>query len=239
MKRFYKMVTTHKTPNGWAVHLDGKPVKAPSRNELLASNDALAQEIAKEWMAQIDTIKPDTMPLTQILSTQIDQVRHQRADMQRSVVKYFDTDLLCYRVDPAISNHTEEQAKRQVALWDCWLEWFAQKFGFELQTTTSLAALTHPPESHKAIQDHVDKLDEAQFTVLQMLVPLTGSLILSMAFIENALSAKDIFDASHIEEHYKDEIYNAEFYGRDPLQDKKEAVTKRDLEAAALFLKLS
>ena len=115
MKRFYKLVSTNKTAEGWAIHLDGKPVKTPIRTTLIAPNEALANELVREWAAQEETIDPETMPLTQILSTQIDRVRVQRAAMSTEILKFLNTDLLCYR---APKDQPPGQLERQAEIWD-------------------------------------------------------------------------------------------------------------------------
>ena len=97
MKRFYKLVSTKKEPGGFGVCLDGKPVKTPSGTLLLAPTENLADEIVKEWAAQEEIIVPDSMPLTQILTTKIDRISKERQAMSEAVMKYLDTDLLCYR----------------------------------------------------------------------------------------------------------------------------------------------
>jgi len=235
MKRFYKLVSTHHEAEGWAVHLDGRPVKTPLRTTLLVPNEALANEIVREWNAQEKTIEPDTMPLTQILSTKIDRVSQQREAMSAEILKFLDTDLLCYR---APKDEPPGQAEKQVESWNPWLEWFEQHFGTKLKTTSDLVALNQPEEAHKAVKEMVENLDDARFTVLQLCVPLVGSLVLGLVFIEGAITPQDLYEAARVEEHFKDEIYNAEKYGRDPLIEKKDAAMTRDLEAAALFLKL-
>ncbi|MCB1721910.1 MAG: hypothetical protein KDI11_09165, partial [Alphaproteobacteria bacterium] len=110
MKKFYKLVSVHQDIGGWAVHLDGRPVKTPLKKTLLAPTEALAASIQEEWAAQDETIDPETMPLTQILSTQIDRVSAQRDAMSAELLKFLDTDLICYR---APKDQPAGQAERQ------------------------------------------------------------------------------------------------------------------------------
>ncbi|MEZ5814907.1 MAG: ATP12 family protein [Alphaproteobacteria bacterium] len=235
MKRFYKLVSTHEEAEGWAIHLDAKPVKTPLKTTLLAPNEALANEIMREWAAQEEAIIPETMPLTQILSTQIDCVRAQRQTMSVEILKFLDTDLLCYR---APKEEPPGQAERQAEIWDPWLDWFEEGFGQRLQITSGIIALKHPEAVHKAVKEKVESLDEARFTVLQLAVPLAGSLVLGLAFTQGAITPQQFYEAARVEELFKDQIYNAEKYGRDPQQEQKDAAMLRDLEAAETFLRL-
>jgi chaperone required for assembly of F1-ATPase len=181
-------------------------------------------------MNQGDKIEPSTMPLMQILSTKIDRVSEQRPAMTQAVLKYLDTDLLCYRTDqPPLD-------QRQKDAWDPWLKWFEHEFGTALATTTDLKALKQPEAARKAVRDHVEDLDDDHFTILQIIVPLCGSIVLGLAFIARAAGPEDVFSASRVEETYKAELYNEKTHGPDPAQEKKDRAALIDLEAAAKFL---
>ncbi len=233
MKRFYKLVSVAEARGGFSILLDGKPVKAPSKKLLLAPTKDMAEAIMQEWGAQVDHIIPDTMPLTQILTTRIDRVATERGVMTGALLKYIDTDLLCYRAD-----YPPELAEKQAEAWDRWLAWFAEKSGTKLATTTGLAALAQPQQAHKAARDFVAGLDDDRFTVFQMVASLAGSIILGLAFAEGKISPGEVFAAARVEENYKAGLYNEQKYGPDPAQEKKDRAMLADLEAAATYLKL-
>lgn len=233
MKRFYKLVSTSHDQNGWAILLDGKPVNTLSRNKLVAPNEPLANAIVGEWARQGDEIKPDDMPLTQVLSTKIDRVFRERQAMSDTVLKYLDTDLICYRTD-----QPEDLKKAQEAAWDKWTAWFEDKFGVGLLTTSTLLALKHDAAAHECARTFVESLDDDAFTLLQIVVGASGSLVLGMAFVEGKISNEEIFDAARVEEHYKAKVYDEEKYGPDPAQDTKDKALQADLSAAALYLNL-
>lgn len=233
MKKFYKLVSVETVDNGFAIQLDGKPVKTPSGAVLQAPTQALADGITAEWAAQEDEIVPDTMPLTQILTTEQDQVAMARAEMTDKVLAYLDTDLICYRAaEPAAL------AQKQQQIWDPWLVWFKEHYEEELESTTGLAALKQPENAHKRVKEAVNMMNDYEFTVLQMVTPLAGSLVLALAFVKGDASPDDLYDAAYVEENYKAEIYNEAEHGAAPLQEKKQAAMKRDLVAARKFLEL-
>jgi chaperone required for assembly of F1-ATPase len=236
MKRFYKMVSTQSAPGGFAIELDGKPIKTPSGARLLAGTTSLADAIAVEWSTQDQTIKPATMPLTQILTTKIDQVRTQRAVLEREILKYFDTDLICYRapIDP----QTQDLAHAQQAAWDPWMKWVEHALSCGLETTTGLKALRHSPAAHEAITVWVQNLNEDDFTIVQMLTSISGSLILALAFAQRQLSAAQFFEAMRVEEHFKARLYREDIHGPDPAQAKKDQAILLDVQAAQNYLDL-
>lgn len=234
MKRFYKLVSFQPHQGEYAITLDGRMMKTPLGSVLTVKTHALAQALQEEWAAQGNEIVPVSMPLTHIVSTQIDQVAYQRTAMSATILKYLDTDLLCYRAGDIPPGMQEAQEKA----WDPWLKWFQERFGFGLQTTTSLQALDQPANAHTVVKAFIENLSAEYFTVLQMIVPMCGSIVLGLAFIEEALSPQDVYNAARVEENFRAKIYNEEFYGPDPAQSKKDAAFMSDLIAAERFLKL-
>lgn len=231
MKRFYKVVSTRGEQGGFAILLDGKPVKTPLKNPLIAPTRPLAGAIMKEWAGQKEAIVPHEMPLTQILNTKIDRVAAQRAAMEKTLLEYLDTDLLCY---PA--PHPPELVKLQAEAWAPWRAWFEKKSGAKLLTTTKLEALRQPEEAHAFAKKFAAALDDDHFTVFQLAASLTGSLILAMAFTDRALGPDEIFACARVEERYKAGLYDEKKHGPDPAQEKKDMEILRDLKAAAVWL---
>ncbi len=235
MKKFYKLVTIGQGAGGhdetkYVIQLDGKPVQTPSRVPLSAPNKTLAEAIAAEWIAQGEKIDPETMPLTQILTTAQDHVVRERQGITDKLLQYLNTDLLCYR-----ATLPQDLAERQAACWDEWLGWFERTYGAALVTTTDLQALTQPEPAQNAVAETVKALDDMRFCVLQLVTMLTGSLVLGLAFTASEASPEQVFNAANIEENYKYQIYNEAEHGTAPQQEKAQRAMQRDLEAARLF----
>lgn len=233
MKRFYKLVTASRSDQGYHVHLDGKPVKTPAGKALFAPTMKLAEAIAAEWRDQEKDINPETMPLTQLLTTALDR-KDEREAITAGVMNYLDTDLLCYRTEtPA------DLAGKQAEMWDPWLSWFEKESGVELETTTSLMALKQPQAAHDCLREQVEVLSDLAFFVMQNVTALSGSVILAFAFIKGALDADAFYEAVMVEDHYKAEIYDESRYGTAPHEEKKRAALRTELEASRLFLVLA
>jgi chaperone required for assembly of F1-ATPase len=234
MKRFYKIVSTAVRDDGaHAVMLDGKSMKTPGMKILAAPNAALAAAVMAEWAAQGDMVDPETMPLTQILTTALDRAIPQRAEITADILGYLDTDLVCYR-----TTEPPELAAAQAAAWDPALVWFAGRFGVPLGTTTNLSALTQPVAAHEAAARTVAAMGDYEFAAFQLAVAITGSLVLALGFAEGAFDANTLYKAMHVEEDYKAALYNEDFYGRAPHQEKREKGVRRDLTAAQQFKSL-
>ncbi len=232
MKRVYKLASYNKTEDGFVIQLDGKTVKTPLGQPLAAPNRAMADVIVQEWLAQGDQIVPDSMPITQMLNTAIDRMRERDA-ITKTLLKYLDTDLLCYRVkEPA------ELAKMQKETWDRWLTWFDEHFESPLEVTFGLGALTQDADTHKQIWNYLEALDEYYFTILQIVTSLSGSIVLGLAFLEHEATPEDVFTAAELEETYHAGIANEELHGADPVTERRQKAMKLDLDASRRFLGL-
>lgn len=232
MKRFYTLVSQTKTEDGYVVQLDGKSVKTPLAQALAAPNRAMADVLVAEWSAQEDQVVPDSMPITQILTTAIDTMRDRDA-MTKSLLKYLDTDLLCYRV-----KEPQEIAKRQKENWGRWLTWFDEHFESPLEVTYGIEALKQDEDTHKQIWNYLEALDEYYFTVLQIVTSLSGSIVLGLAFLEHEATPEDVYNAAELEEIYHSEIADEATYGGDPVQEKRQAKMRRELDACKKFMDL-
>ena len=233
MKRFYTMVSTKAMDDGSAIQLDGKIVQTPLGQNLVAPTKSLAEAIVLEWAAQEDKVKPDSMPLTQLLTTAIDKIRD-RDEITKSAMRYLDTDLVCYW-----TKEPEDLAKRQKEVWGRWVKWFDEHFEVPLDTTKKIESIQQDPEAHKRVWNYIESLDDYYFTVLHVMTSLTGSLILALAFTEGDISENEIFEASFLEELYRGEIYNEDIHGAAPSEEAEREAFKRDTRAASQFLVLA
>src|ERR1700751_2347439 len=73
-KRFYGKVDVMETDGGFAVALDGRPIKTPSGRIVAVPSRPIAEAMASEWEAQQEPIDPTTRPITRFASSVIDAV---------------------------------------------------------------------------------------------------------------------------------------------------------------------
>jgi len=231
MKRFYKLSSVDQSGDGYAVMLDGRSIKTKSKKVLQHKSRDIAMLMMKEWAEQGDIILPDTMPVTQIITTLIDHVEAHREDITVSILKYLDTDLLCYHADTP-----RELVSRQKDIWGKWISAFEKHYGISLRTTSSLSAVKQEHDLHRKIEEDIRGFDLDHFNIIQIVTSLSGSIILALAFMDGAAGPADILECAYLEEHFKEELYDADRYGRDPLLEKQQASKKSDLEACAEIL---
>ena len=117
-KRFYKIASVAPADGGYAVELDGRPIKTPAKATLTLPTEALAKAIAAEWNAQDETLDLQGMTLTRLANVAIDRTPDTRADLAGELARYAGTDVTCYLADAPV-----ELQARVVEAWILWREW--------------------------------------------------------------------------------------------------------------------
>src|SRR5580692_7254559 len=145
MKRFYQRAESAKTAAGYAITLDGKPIRTPGKRDLLLPSRALAAAIAKEWNAQESEVRAATMPLTRLATTTVDRVATQRDAIIRQTANYAATDLVCYR-----ATHPPALAARQQTVWQPLIDWAVLRYDAPLSVTTGVIPTKQPATSIRA-----------------------------------------------------------------------------------------
>ncbi len=228
MKRFYREAAAVAAASGYAVMLDGKPVKTPAKAELAVGNQALAQAIAEEWQNQGDTIIPLALPLTRLVSTAIDRVTPRRDAVVADIAKYAETDLLCYRAE-----EPPELVRRQHEAWQPLLDWAHARFDAQLAITHAITPVPQPAPALAALARAVQAHDVMMLVALHLGTSTTGSLIVGLALVEGKLSPDEAFAIAEL-----DETYEIERWGEDVEQAKRRAGLKEDIALAARFAAL-
>src|SRR5216684_2850131 len=96
-KRFYAAAAVTEADGGFAVTLDGKPIRTPSGRQVVAPTHGIAEAIASEWNAQGEIIDPLTMPLTRFANSVVESVVDHVDLVADDVAKYLGSDMLFYR----------------------------------------------------------------------------------------------------------------------------------------------
>jgi chaperone required for assembly of F1-ATPase len=227
VKRFYKAVSVAPGDGGFAVHLDGKPLKTPARAPFALPNAALAEAIAEEWREQGEEIDMASMPMTRLSFAAIDTVPSQRCATIEHVLGFGRTDLVSYRAETP-----NALIARQAASWDPLLEWLAQTYGARLAVTSGIRHVAQSEQSIAALENAARALNDYELVALHAATTITGSLTIALALIAGRITADEAFHAAHVDEHFQ-----AEKWGRDEPAEARRAGLRAELQSAERFLK--
>jgi len=226
-KRFYKAVGVADTAEGFAVMLDGRPVKTPARRALAAPTQKLGAALAAEWDAQAEVIDPAKMPLTRLANTIIDGVAAASRDVAAEIEKYLGSDLVCYRAEGP-----DRLVARQAHQWDPILAFAREKLGARYEITCGVRFVTQSPDAIAAGRRAIP-IDPWRLGAVHAVMTLTGSALIALAFERGAVTLEQAWTAAHV-----DEDWNMELWGRDELALERRAARLAEMQAAATVLTL-
>lgn len=197
-KRFYKDVSLSFENQAYHILLDNKPVKTPLKTELAVPCEALALMIVQEWDAQDTFIDPCKMPFTKLANTALDRVMQHRDMVVDDIVKYADSDLLCYRADMP-----DALIKRQNTLWDPVLTWLKQDYDIIFRTSSGIIYAEQSAETIEKVRQIIAAYDTFHLCPIHNITTLTGSVLLALSFIKGQMTAEEIWLAAHVDEDWQ------------------------------------
>ncbi|MEL6323384.1 MAG: ATP12 family protein [Pseudomonadota bacterium] len=211
-KRFYKTVAPLEVGARWTVALDGRPLKTPAKADFFVDRQDLAEAVAEEWNRQGEILDLNGMHLTRLINVVIDRTPSARPGLVDEIVRYCETDLLCF---PPIG----ENRDRILEAWRPIRSWAAETLKIALNEAEGEHLLIdQPAASLEASRAYADACDDLDLTTLGFAAGLYGSALLAMAVCEGYLEAGEAYELSILEE-----AGQAEKWGWDP-----EAVARHD-----------
>lgn len=227
-KRFYERVDVEDRDGGFALLLDGKPVRTPGKAALSLPTRALAEAIAEEWRTQKERIDPATMKLTKLANSAIDGVAGRGEAVIGDILAYAGSDLLCYRAD---GPHGLIEAQR--AHWDPVLAWAKSTLGAPFVLAEGVVHVAQPRASLDRLKERLDDRDPFSLAALHVMTALTGSALLALAVALGQMTAEEAWTAAHV-----DEDWQIARWGEDAEASARRAARHRDFAAAARTLTL-
>jgi len=226
MKRFYKDVSIEASQSAWRVLLDGRPIKTPAKADLAAPTEALAAALSDEWAGQGESVDIQRMHLTRLANVAIDRTPVQRAGMVEELVRYCETDLVCF-----LAQEPPDLVERQIAQWRPIREWVGRTHDIVLlEVPDGLLAAPQPPASLDAARKYAEEMNDWSLTGLVYGLGLLGSAVLAIAAEQSHIETIDAFNRAII-----DEDWQAERWGRDEEAEAARAATKAEAGALGIF----
>lgn len=227
-KRFYERAELAGTPDGFAIHLDGKPARTPGRALLLLPTAAAAQLVADEFTAQGEHVDPVSMPVTRLVNTAIDGVAADTQAVLEDVLRFASSDLLCYRAEGP-----ERLVARQAEAWDPVLDWARSALGARFNLAEGVMHVEQPREAIGAVGLHLRQRDSAlRIASIHVMTAISGSALLALAVEAGALDPEEAWRAAHV-----DEDWQAEQWGEDAEAVARRNFRKRDFMASVNLLR--
>jgi chaperone required for assembly of F1-ATPase len=212
-KRFWQAVTLFEALDGFEIHLDGRQVKTPKGQILTLPTRTLAEYVMAEWGAVDGHVHYEDMPMTRLGFAALDRMKEVRDGMVSEVLRYAETDLLCYP-----SPYPQALVERESESWLPILNWAHDELGLIFEQNKTLIHSPQAPGTLNKIQSLIYEASCYEQAGLMAAIPLLGSVVLALALWHGRVTGKEAFSASRI-----GEAFQSETWGKD-----EEALQRRD-----------
>jgi chaperone required for assembly of F1-ATPase len=225
-KRFYEEAGIADADGGFAVTLDGRPIRTPAGRPVIVPVKEIARAVSLEWQAQQEIIDPLSMPLTRLANSVVEGVIDRVDAVADDLARYLHSDLLFYR-----AGYPEALVARESAHWDPVLFWAADTLGAHFILAEGVMHVRQPETAVAAARGALPD-DPWSVAALHVVTTLTGSALLALALVHGVLDADQVWAAAHV-----DEDWNAEKWGTDDEVAARRAARLVEFRAAAQILK--
>jgi chaperone required for assembly of F1-ATPase len=229
MKRFWNEVAVEPAGHGWRVTLDGRPIRTQGGKPQQVPSRAIAEALASEWRAQGEEVDPRSFPLRDLADYAIDHVTPDRAAAIAALLRYAETDTLCYRADP-----DEPLYRRQQEMWEPLVAAFEARHGVRLERISGIVHRPQPAATIARLADVLAAHDDLALAALATLAPLAASLAVALEALEPGADPAALFTAANCEQDWQ-----AELWGWDAEAEHARAAKLAAFERAAEFARLT
>lgn len=229
MKRFYKQVTVEAAEGGWRVALDGRAIKTAQGKPQVVPSCALAEAMAEEWRGQGEEIDPAAFPLRDLADYALDIAAADPAAEAEAILRFAESDTLCYRADP-----DEPLFARQQALWEPLLEAAEARHGVRFERASGIVHRPQPPETLGKMRAVLEAQAPFTLAALKTLASLAASLVIALEALEAEADPETLWAAANCEEDWQ-----AEQWGWDALAEERRAKRFAEFADAMRFARLA
>lgn len=229
MKRFYREVTLAEVEAGWQVALDSRGIKTAMGAPQIVPTQALAAALANEWERQGDEIDPARFILRDMADFAIDQAAPDPSAAIATLLRYAETDTLCYRADPEEALYARQQAE-----WEPLLRAIEAREEVRFRRVSGVMPRPQPAETLEHLHGRLDGFDAFTLAGMQGAASLAASLCIALEATQPTCDPQHLWQLASLEE-----VWQAEQWGREPMAEERRARRGESFLAACRFIRLA
>lgn len=229
MKRFYREVAVVPSESGWRVLLDGRAVKTQAGRAQAVPGEALAQALAAEWAGQGEEIDPAGFVLRDLADHAIDIAGPERAATVSALLRFAETDTLCYRAEADEPLHA-----RQSDMWEPLLRAAEARWDVHFERIAGVIHHPQPQATLQRLEAVLEAHDAFALAALTTLASLAASLVVGLAALADDADPAALWDTANLEEDWQ-----AELWGKDAEAANLRARRLATFAAAVQFARLA
>ena len=229
MKRFYETVdVAEAAKGGWQVTLDGRGLKTVKGTPQIVPTRALAEALAREWSKQSEHIDSSRFVHRDQTDFAINIVTQDPQGSIDQMIKYAETDTLCYRADPEEALFTHQQAK-----WEPLLARLEETHGLKFTRVSGIMHREQPAETLAVLRRMLGTKDHFTLAGMQTMAALSASLCVPLLALEDDAEPVSLWRAASLEEEWQ-----ADLWGRDPQAEERRAKRQDAFHSAFEWVRL-
>lgn len=220
MKRFYRNAAAVQSEAGWQVALDGRMVKTQGGRALVLPCQPLAQALAAEWDAQGEEIDPAAFTFRDLADFALDVAAGDPAALIADLLRYAETDTLCYRAEPEEPLHA-----RQLEVWEPLLAAAEARWDVHFER---IGGVIHRPQSEatmRRLRSVLEALDPFALSALNTATTLAASLVIGLAAITPGAEAEALWNAASLEEDWQADLWGKDYEAQERRERRLKAFT--------------
>ncbi|KAL0491021.1 ATP synthase Mitochondrial F1 complex assembly factor 2 [Acrasis kona] len=213
--RFYKSVAIeeydHNDKKGYVVRIGQEQYlrSLTTNNVVVLPNKYLTNAVVAEWELQQEFIRPNTLPISNLLvniQDAKDNPLHEEK-LKGVVLGYFDAEFICHQEDL----HQRDTIKYIESHWTPIIQWFEKTYEVKLKVFEGDSIADNPNQTDaknafirkystnknpKYLDEMLDLLPAHKLTALQQLTDATCSVTIAIALMEGGITREQAVNAA-------------------------------------------
>ena len=182
----------------YQLNINNKSLKTPDGNIIELPSMKLAKLLLKDYESSFNSKSLNIVRPIKITNTAIDKIKANNIFYINEITDNLNNDMICY-----FANSPLELVDLQNKEWFPLINYMESSYNIELIYTSKLFSINQKPDSLLKLKNILNEINIFKLSAIYTLSQITKSIIISLALVNNKISAKKAFENSNLEELYQ------------------------------------
>ena len=182
----------------YQLNINNKSLKTPDGNIIELPSMKLAKLLLKDYESSFNSKSLNIVRPIKITNTAIDKIKPNNIFYINEITNNLNNDMICY-----FANSPIELVDLQNKEWLPLINYMESSYNIELIYTSKLFSINQKPDSLLKLKNILNEINIFKLSAIYTLSQITKSIIISLALVNNKISAKKAFENSNLEELYQ------------------------------------
>ena len=182
----------------YLLNINNKSLKTPDGNIIELPSMKLAKILLKDYESNFKSKPLNIVRPIKITNTAIDKIKPNNIFYINEITDNLNNDMICY-----FANSPLELVDLQNKEWLPLINYMESSYNIELIYTSKLFSINQKPDSLLKLKNILNEINIFKLSAIYTLSQITKSIIISLALVNNKISAKKAFENSNLEELYQ------------------------------------